>query len=300
MSYGGQIIIPGHGDLEATSEGGPYINAVADDYFSTLGTRVLRGRTLTSEDGVRAERVGVVNETTAKLAWPGEDPLGRCFKLGDETAPCFTVVGVVEDARRQALDEGPTPQVYFPLSQAPPWVASRALFVRGRDVDPLRGSLRSAVQSLERGVPFVEVRGLGELLDPQLRAWRTGTVVFSLFGLLALAVATLGIFAAVGHAVASRTAELGVRKALGARFRDLLWTVMKSGLFPAAAGLTICFAAAVALGGFIAPLLFRISARDPGVIATAALALLGAALLASFLPALRVQAVDPAVVLRVE
>ncbi len=302
-SFGTWLTVPGYaGDVYALAPGGIYYNVVTEDFFSTLGTPLLRGRGFTARDHAGSERVAVVNESMARLLWPGQDPLGRCFQAVDEVFPCITVVGVAADARRIALlGEPPTLQFYLPMAQVPGVLTSRALFVRGSgDPDRLAAAVRREMQALAPDLPFVDTHPLSGLLERQLRPWRLGATVFSLFGLLALGLAMLGIFAAVAQAVASRADELGVRMALGAGFKDLLWLVLRFGLGPAALGLALGLGLAAWLGRFVEPLLFEVSTRDPGVASAALLALLGAALLASLVPALRVRRLDPAAVMRTE
>jgi ABC-type antimicrobial peptide transport system permease subunit len=190
-------------------------------------------------------------------------------------------------------------QLYVPLSQAPEGTSSRALFVRGSaGPERLAAAVRREMQGLAPDLPFVEVRRLSDLLEPQIRPWRLGATLFSLFGLVALVLAVLGIFAAVAQAVASRADEMGLRMALGARAPHLLALVTRFGLAPAAAGVALGFVLALWLGRFAEPLLFQVSARDPGAASLVILALLGAALLASSLPALRVWRLDPTAVMR--
>ena len=162
--------------------GHAYLNAVTGDYFATLGTTVLRGRSLTDSDGGSRERVAVVNETSARLLWPGQDPLGRCLQVGSDKGPCARVVGVVEDVRRnRLLPEPPTLQVYVPLGQEPSWVHSRALFVRqAGDVASFAAALRREVQRIAPGAPYVDVTRLTDRLDPQARTWVVGAALLSL------------------------------------------------------------------------------------------------------------------------
>jgi putative ABC transport system permease protein len=210
-------------------------------------------------------------------------------------------VGVVEDAHRGGLmDERATMQVYVPLSP-PTAERSRALFVRAAgDPELLANAVRRELQAVAPGLPLIDVASLAEMLDPQVRPWRTGAVMLSLFGALALALAAIGIFAAVAYAVAARTHELGVRLALGARSRDAVWLVMRCGFVPAVAGAALGTGITLAAGRYLEPLLFRVAARDPAVAATAVLALLAAALFASFLPGLRARRIDPVSAMRSE
>ena len=301
-SFGTSIDVPGRGDGVGLAPGGIYLNAVADDFFATLGTAIRRGRSLSAEDMAGQESVAVVNETMAKLLWPGESALGKCFRIGGPADPCTSVVGVSEDARRVALQgERPTMQFYVPLPHAPEWVTGRALFVRTvADPDAIASLVRREVQALAPALPFVEARPLADLVNPKARPWRLGSVLFSLFGLVALTLAAVGTFGAATQVLAARTPELGVRAALGARPRSLRWQVMRSGFGVVTLGVAVGLALAPLGWHALEPLLFGVSPRDPKVIASAVLALLAAAFLASYWGAFKVRRIDPAAAMRNE
>lgn len=300
-SFGSSVVVSGRGNAFDLAPGGVYFNAVTADFFATLGTRLLRGRALRERDDRGTDRVAVINQTMARLLWPGQNPIDECFYVPDDKAPCTTVIGVVEDTLRGQLREPPTMQFYVPLSQAPEWASSRALFFRASgNAGRVAGAVRRELQSLDRDLPYVDIRRLGEVLDPQTRPWRMGAALFSVFAALALVLAVVGIFTSVAHAVSSRTAELGVRMALGARFGELLWLVMRFAVGLAAAGVAIGLALSLWLGHKLGPLLFEVSASDPLVHSLAATSLLGAAFLASLYPALRIRSIDPALALRAE
>jgi hypothetical protein len=295
--------VPGLDQMPELDTGGPYVNGVSEEFFATTGTRLLRGRPFTAEDRAGSTSVTIVNQTMARLLWPGADALTKCLQIGREksTAPCSQVVGVVEDARRSDLQEGPTMQYYVPLSQAPASLPSRALFVRAKgNAEALLGSVRREVQALSPDLPFVEVRSLADLLAPQVRPWRMGAAVLALFGLLALALALVGLYGVVAHSMARRGYELAVRVALGAQERDVLWLALRQGLgiglLGAAAGVVLSLGAA----HFLQPLLFQVSAGDPAVLGLAAVVVVGLSLLASLIPGQRLRRVPPAGALRAE
>jgi predicted permease len=300
-SFSPALAVPGVERLPELSTGGPYANAVSEDFFAATGTAVLRGRAFSAGDRAGSEPVAIVNQTMARLLWPGRDALGRCLRIDDEKAPCSVVVGVVEDARRQRLQEEATMQYYLPLGQAPAWLASRALFVRpAGEPESLAPLVRSAFHETAPDLPFIEVRPLSERLEPQIRPWRMGAEVLTLFGLLALGLAVVGLFGVVAHAMARRRYELGVRIALGAQWRDVLGLALRQGLFIGLGGAAAGLGLALAAARFLQPLLFEVSAKDPVTLGIAAGVVLLPALLASLASAYRVRAVDPAAVLRVE
>jgi putative ABC transport system permease protein len=160
--------------------------------------------------------------------------------------------------------------------------------------------LRREVQAVVPGLPYVDVGRLADRLDPQARPWTAGAGLLSLFGVLALVLATIGIFAAVSSEVASRRHELGVRLALGAGPGDAVWLVTKLGVVPAAVGAGLGLAIALTLSRYVEPLLFAVRVGDPWTAAAVTLALVTAALLATCPPARRVRRIDPATELRAE
>jgi predicted permease len=295
------LAVPGVPQLPELETGGPYVNAASPGFFATTGTRLLRGRDFTPQDVAGATRVAVVNQTMARLLWPGGDALGKCLKIGGEEAPCSSVVGVVEDARRSDLQEGPTLQYYVPVAQAPAALSSRALFVRARgDAEELQGRVRQEVQSLEPGLPLVEVRSLQDLVAPQLQPWRMGMAVLSFFGLLALLLALVGLYGVIAHTLEKRRYELGVRIAHGAQRSDVLWLVLRQGLGIGAVGAAGGVLLALGTARFLQPLLFQVSAQNPWILGSTSALVVLLALLASWISAQKTRHLDPAVVLRAE
>lgn len=294
-SLGTMLWVPGRGEVSSDiASGGLYYGAVTEGYFATLGTPVLSGRAFTAADGPAGENVVVVNRTLAQALWPGEDPLGRCLHLMDSTTPCRTVVGVVADARRQALDEPPTALLYLPLGQAPD-LRARALLVRALgNPKALAAPLRSVLQGLESDLPLVDVRPLSDLLDRQLRPYRQGAVVLSVTGVLALGLAAVGLAAGVAQAAATRSREMGIRLALGGRPGELARRLLLSALLPLGVGLAAGWWATLLLSPALAPLLFGVAPGDPATLAAASGILLAVALAAGIAPALRVRRIDPA------
>ena len=299
-SHGGQLFVPGRESPELAT-GGPYLHAVTESYFDTMGTSVRRGRGFTEADRTGGAPVILVNETLARLYWPGEEALGRCAHVARREAPCATVVGVVEDVRRTQLQEAPTAQYYVPRSQAPEGLPSQVLFVRTEaPASAMSERLRQELQTLDPALPYVKVQPLSEVMDPRVRSYRIGAGVFSCFGLLALALAVVGLYGAIGSSVAQRTHEMGVRLALGADRWDLLRLILFRGLWIGGVGVVLGLAIAVLAASAVEPLLFEVSARDPVTLATAAVLLIVMAAVASYLPGRRVRHIPAAQALRVE
>ena len=272
----------------------PIFNAVSPDYFATVGTRILRGRRFAAADaGGRA--VVVINEGLAARLWPDAEALGRCVALGG--LPCVEVVGVSED-RRHVSVTGVHHEVFVPWSQTARYVAgptAPTLLVRSRGVArEAVGPVAAALRGADPGLPFLDVRLLADLVDGQTRSWRLGAVVFGLLGGFALALAAVGGFAVLALSVRSRTREIGIRMALGARRGNVLLAVFRGGMGVVGAGLLIGGAAAAAVYRLMDSLLVGVTPADPTSFAAAFLVVLAAGAAACLLPAFRAARMHPA------
>jgi putative ABC transport system permease protein len=275
------------------------LNAVTPDYFSTMGTRILRGRGIGAQDVAGAPGVMVVSAAMARALWPGADALGQCLRVGADTAPCTTVVGIAENIKAHSLDQDPGLLYYLSADQFHP--QQGGLFVR------TRGEAATAVESIRRqlqrtmpGAAYVNVTPFADILGGETQSWKLGATMFSVFGLLALALAAIGLYSVIAYSVAQRSHELGVRVALGAQMRDVVRLVVNEGMMLAMVGVGLGAVLALLVGRWVRPLLFRESPYDPVVFLAVTVLLLGVAGLASFLPARRAAAVDPMRALRTE
>jgi predicted permease len=294
------IDVPGvdHGRLSGQM-GAAYFQAVSPEYFSTLGTAVLRGRAFLPGDIRGAQKVAVVNQTMGQWVWSGEEPIGKCIVLMD--GDCRKIVGVVEDVRRNSLLEPPTMQYYVPLTQLPAGfnLPVTALLIRtAGPANALLASVRREVHAVSIGFPQVSVVSARDLFDWQLRPRRLGALVFSLFGGLALLMAAVGIYGVLAYMVAQRTREIAIRAALGAPRRAVLSLVVRDSLLIAAVGILLGTVAALFSGRFIASLLHGISPSNISVLVGSAATLLAISLLASYVPARRATHVAPITALR--
>jgi predicted permease len=276
-------------------------NLVSSDFFSATGIRILRGSVFprTSEAGAPAV---IVNDAMARAQWPGMEALGRCLRFAPG-GPCYRVIGVAETALMTNLLEKPQPQFYLPLDN-PPAEAGRyfsSLIVRAQ---PESRSIAVAElrRSLARSFPAgrISVGTMEELLEPQYRPWRLGATLFAAFGILALALASIGIYGVVAHTVARRRREFGLRSALGATRTDILLYVIWANLRTVGFGVCVGLALAVASGRIIAALLYGVGPRDTGVLVAAAAAMAAVAMVAGLEPAWRATRVDPVTALRAE
>jgi putative ABC transport system permease protein len=271
------------------------------DYFVTMDTRIVRGRPFTAEDRAGSPRVAVVSQAMANVLWPGKEALGQCMRVGADTMPCTTVIGIAEDAvQNSLLEDDKRFHYYLPITQFRP-AEGFALMLRMRgDPAPQVEGVRRALQAVMPGSSYVNVRPMRELVDGQRRSWKVGATMFVAFGVLALLVAAVGLYGVITYNVAQRMHELGVRIALGAQSRDVVRLVVGQGVRFAVAGVALGLGLALLAGQWIQPLLFQQSARDPATFAAVAALLLAVALVASTVPAVRATRADPNAALRGE
>jgi ABC-type antimicrobial peptide transport system permease subunit len=219
----------------------------------------------------------------------------------DSLPPCAEVVGIVEDARRMQLREEPMLQYYIPVDQSPGFGMSgdRTLFIRvAGDPERMVEPLRRQLMAMDANIPWANVRSMDAALQPRFQPWRLGAMVLSVFGVLALVVAAVGLFGVLAYSVATRTHEFGVRGALGADRGNIVGLVLREALIITGLGLAIGAIGALLLGRWAAPMLFETSPRDPLIIGGVSVLMLITAIGASVIPGLRAARVDPALALR--
>jgi predicted permease len=288
--------------IDSTSRLGQFhFNTVSAGYFRTMGTRIVRGRAISDADVDGAPRVVVVGESMARALWPGEDPIGRCLKVGmTDSVPCRTVVGVAQDIRSQSIDvESKLYYYYLPAAQ---WQNQEGgLFVRTRgDAARMVEPVRRRLQLEMPGTSYVTIRPLGDIVDTHLRSWILGATVFTGFGALALLLAAVGLYSVIAYTVTQRRHELGIRIALGATRSGIVGLVVLHAVGLSLAGLAIGGGIALGAARWIEPMLFRQSPYDGHVFALGAVILLGVAIIASCVPALRAASVDPRTALQAD
>jgi len=287
------IFVPG---IDSVSRLGEFTaNAVGADYFDVIGTRILRGRPINGADNAGAAPAAVVSSGMAEALWPGQDALGRCMRIGADTAPCATVVGVSENIVQSnyQLGEAKLFHYYLSVDQIPP-AGPRFVLVNVAGSPAIESErVRKALQAAMPGTAFVTVRPMESLLDGTYRTWRLGASMFLCFGLLALIVASVGLYGLIGYEVTQRMHELGVRVALGARRQDIVALVVGRTIRLVVAGIVIGGSAAFLASRWLEPLLFRQSVSDARVYGMVGAAMLLVALVASAAPALRASQADP-------
>jgi predicted permease len=274
---------------------------VSPDFFKTFGTPLLRGRFFSAGDSLGAPPVALINEAMARRFWPGDDPVGRKFKISPQDAdrPWYTVVGVVADIRRQGLERIPSPQIFEPLSQGPP--RSVDIFVRTGTDDPLTMAkvVQAAVHRAEKRAAVFGIARLDVQLEGDLRERRFQTILLTGFSIVALVMAAIGIYGLIQYSIATRTQEIGLRMAIGAQSGDIFRMIIGEGLTLSLIGVAVGLGGAWWLGRTVSSLLFGVTPTDPWTFITVSLLLTAVATVASYFPARRATKVDPIVALRV-
>ncbi len=291
------IFVPG---IDSVGRLGDFIfQAVTGGYFATMGTRIVQGRGLTERDREGSEPVMVVSESMARLLWPGTNPLGQCVKVGADSMPCQNVVGVAEDIKRGSMRDDPGLMYYVPIAQVP--VAASGLFVRtSAPAAQQLAELRRGLQPEMPGMDYLDVTPLVDLIAPELRPWQLGATMFTVFGLLALLVASIGLYSVISYSVAQRRQEMGIRVALGSPKESVVRLIVADALRMMAMAIGVGMAVALVAGKWVAPLLFHTSPRDPVILAGVAIALLLVGVGAAVMPAWRAATVDPMSAIRSE
>ena len=276
-----------------TDEGARF-NFVSPEFFAVTGMRILEGRGFEEEES----GVVVVDETMAKIYWPGESALGQCLVTGTPDNECRYVIGVVEDQRRSRVIEEPMLQYFRPLGAS---ATPGAILLR---VDPRRWSSVAAIVRQEVYSRFdqgsVTIGRMTDGLEAQFRVWRVGSQLFIAFGVIALLITVVGVYGVVAYAVGQRTQEMGVRIALGARLQDIMRLVLGDGLRVVSLGIVLGVAIAFMLGRLIESFLYGVTPRDSVATLAAVAVMIAAGVAASFVPAWRAGRVDPCEALRQE
>ena len=275
---------------------------VGPGYFNTMGIPLVHGRDFTDQDTLDGTLAVVVSEKTAKHYWPNQDPIGKRLKPGEtkSEAPWFTVIGVVKDVRQNDFLAEPKMQMYLSFRQLKDLEAN-ALVVR-TTVDPLSlgNSVRAAVWSVDKDQPVANIDSMEHVVARTVARQRFSMLLLAIFAGLALVLAAVGIYGVMSYSVAQQTREIGIRIALGAKRADVLRMTVLQALKLVGAGLVCGLAVAFVLTRVMASLLFGISATDPLTFISIAVVLLGVALVASYLPALRATRIDPMIALRAQ
>jgi len=273
-------------------------NISTPSFFRTMGVPLLRGRDFDERDSATSLPVAVINDTLARQFFPNEDPIGRRFK-DDYDGKWRTIVGVVGSFKHQQPMHNPFATVSRPYAQSP--AGSMWITVRTKgDPAKLGATIREVVRSLDRGVPILRLRTMRQVVVDSLSEPRLMAAFLLGFAAFALLLAAIGIYGITAYSVTQRVHEMGLRLALGASHREVLWIVLRKGAVLAGLGVAFGIPVALALSRVMGSLLYGMSSRDLSVFAGVPVVLLSVALAASYLPARRATKVDPMVALRYE
>lgn len=269
----------------------PFMRIVSDDYAAAMGLEVVRGRDFTPADGPDSRPVALVNELLAERAWPGESPLGAIINTSGHE---YEVVGVVRSTRQLSVDQEPGIELFLPMWQNGDQSAVH-LIVRGdRPPADLTALARSAVRGVSADVPLDQVVSLDAVVGSSLATQRFLASLLGGFAAFALLLAALGVYAVVSYSVSQRRREIGIRIALGATNERVVGRLLRDGVAMTAVGLGVGLLLALAGAGSMQSLLYGVEATDPLNLAAVIAALSGVAVAASWIPARRALAIDPA------
>jgi predicted permease len=284
---------------------------VTPDYFRTMGIAVLQGRAFTEYDALEAPSVAIINETFAKRYFPNENPIGKRLALEGFTprrpvspmpwaaSPWSEIVGVVADTKRLSLSADTVPEVYMSYWQWP--MQTPELLVRTNEATAIAtAAIRNEIKALNKNIPAPTIETMDAVLADVVARPRYQTMLLTLFGIVALMLAAVGIYSVMAYSVVQRTNEIGIRVALGAQAHDVLRLIIRQGMKLVVIGVALGTAASLGLTRVLTTLLFGVSATDPLTFMVIALLLAGMALLACYIPARRAMKVDPMVALRCE
>jgi len=292
--------IPGYTDGKRRVE--VYRNVVGPGFFETLGIPLVLGRTIKSRDGLTTPKVAVVNEKLVRKYFHGDNPIGHMLQFGGEKKPkAFEIVGVVKDAKYNRLRDEAPPTAYFSYLQEPGIWAALTFEVRA-EAEPgtLVAAIRQEALALDKDVPLADIKTQTEAIAQELVQERVFARLASLFGGLALVLASIGLYGTMAYTVARRTGEIGIRMAIGARPADILSMVLRESVRVVLVGSVVGLAAAVAATRVIRSQLYGLTPHDPVVLGGAAVVLVAVTMLAACVPARRAARVDPLRALRNE
>jgi putative ABC transport system permease protein len=293
-------------DMPYTVEGRPPVSIdqsfdddfrlVNQQYFAAMRIPLLRGRNFTEQEVRQSAKVVVISGLLARQTFPNEEPLGKrlIMMMGKEP---FEIIGIVGDIRHRALEFGPAAAMYLPTYEN----GGMNIVIRTKgEPTSIAAAVRKEVQGIDPEQPVAAVKTMEQWLDTSVAGPRYRTALLALFALVALVLASTGIYGVMSYSVSQRTHEIGVRMALGARQRDVLKLVVRQGMTLVVAGVGLGLIGAIALTRVMSSLLFGVTAKDPATFVAVAALLTLVAFVACYLPARRATKVDPLVALRYE
>ncbi len=269
---------------------------VDQHYLQAMQIPLRSGRYFDDRDAPTSAKTVIINENLAHALWPGRDPIGRLITQGNGTM----VIGVVGNVRHGSLEEAGRNEMYLNYHQSDDWSGMEMVVRSARPPEALVRDVRAALASYDPSLPNGDYYELERLIDNAVAPRRLTTQLLGFFSALALTLAALGLYGVIAYTVVQRTQEIGIRMAIGARRRDVLTLVMRSGLTLVGLGIVVGLACAFVLTRVLNSLLYGVTAHDPLVFAGNAALLLLIATAACLIPALRATRVNPLVALRAE
>ena len=276
-------------------------STVSPEYFRVMRIPLMRGRFFSQQDSPSNPKVAIISDALVRRYFPHQNPIGKEMRFGfppNGNVP-RKIVGIVGDVRDAALSRKPGPMMYVPFAQAPLW-GGEVVVRSSMSTSSVAAGIRLAVHSIGKNLPVTDVQSFPDVLGASVAQDRFRTLLMASFGAIALLLAAVGIFGVMSYTASRRTHEIGIRMALGAQKRDVLWMVVQHGLRLALIGAGIGIGGALVLTRFLAGLLYGIKPTDPLTFITVSLILIAVALVACYIPARRAAKVDPMVALRYE
>ena len=271
---------------------------VSDNYFSTMGIPILRGRSFEPGDRADATKVVLISRTMSRRYFGSADPVGRRIALGSQTE-WRTIIGITGDTRYLGLDKDPKPEFYFPVSQLMVPGLEAALILRTSTVpEAVAESARREVAKLDAGLPVSRIRTIQQVVDESVSGRRFASLLMSFFAAVAFVLAAGGLYSVMSYLVSQRIREMGIRMALGAQASDLLRLVLRQGALVAIAGVLLGSLIALTSARFLSGFLVGVSPSDPRIYISITIVMIGTALAATLIPARRAARVDPVRALR--
>jgi macrolide transport system ATP-binding/permease protein len=302
LGFGGEgrtIVAEGRDENAQSNRKIANISAVTAGYFETMRVPILRGRNFTEHDaGENSAKVAIISETMAKTFWPGEDAIGRHFRYYNREGS-FEVIGVARDVKAVTLGETPVPMLYTPFRDLPD--GGITVFVHtGGAPGPMLAEVHRIVRNTDNHISITYEKTVGQHLAFALWPSWMGAVLLGSLGLLALILASVGVYGVMAYSVSQRTRELGIRMALGAQSSQVLQLVLRQGMLLAAIGLVLGLLVAFGSTRLASTLLYGVDPSDPTIFIGVTLLLAAAAFAACYFPARRALKIDPVVALRFE
>jgi predicted permease len=261
---------------------------------------MVAGRTFGADDTNTSQKVVVINESLARKRFPNVNPIGKSVTIGFGADNQARIIGICRDTRYASLREDAPPQFFVPYTQQPAMGAITFMIRTGLKPESLVQAFRDVVQRQDRDLPIINIRTQQEQIDATMQQERMFAALTTGFGLLALALACVGIYGIMAYTVANRTNEIGIRLALGAQPGQVQGMILRESSWLAIAGVVVGVGAALALTRLVKSMLFGVQPRDPATLAVGGLLLLAVALAASWIPARRAASVQPMDALRHE